>query len=1051
MDDYELLQGYAARGDEDAFRTLTDRYLRLVYSAAVRQTGNASLAEDVTQAVFLTLARKARAISPKVILPGWLLRTTRYAAANARRLEQRRQQYEEQAMNAQLQTTETDAAWQRIAPLLDEAVDVLPAKDRDAVVLRFFEGMSLRAVAERLGVSEDGAQKRVSRAVERLRVFFEGHGRAVSAGALMAAIAGNATQAAPANVAMAASQIATAIGQATITTLARIRLQILAIRAGSIALLIGVAMLPILRLGKPPTNVAPMAQAFSEPESPPFRNEPAVSTAITPQTDLPVLLLRVEDSQTGAPVANARLTLVSSDASSSRTTNIFRTDAKGVGVIRYSPDPVRYWSHRIEIFRDGYVPKFVSWSEYQQDGIDEIPAEYTARVDPAVKIGGAVLDEQGAPVPGARVVFSVSGPTQSRSRERLTMMGSYHTEVTGADGSWSCSHVPARFGMISFKAIHPQFQEKSFISDSPDAPNYSEPNRIAESDFLAGRATMRLERGLLIAGIVTDENGQPIAEAQVTQNYSFRDPERSTTTDGAGSFRFENGRSRELALTIQAHGFAPVVTSFVMNASAEQLRLVLPPGHVLHGRVVDETGQGIAGASISAASPRYDSSISFEWRTKSDAEGRFWWDTAPAVQEYAVNASGYEYQSRVKLAADGTEQIVRLNKRPSIAVVRIHGQLLDADTRQAVPGGSIQIWQTSREYQMSTTRAETVGPDGKFRLRTSSGTLSYVLEAQAQGYWPLRLTNRVVGDGEIWLDLQLNKAPVVDRIVLTPLGKPAQGATVVVCGRDDRAYLNRLGRFQLDQYGSTASALADAQGRFRLPSKHGPEAVFIAHPEGFGEFLFWQVVSNATVVLQPWGRIEGVATSGGKALVGERIQLAPRNHRTHVVLIMSANTGAEGRFTFDSVPPGSWKVQREINRLLESKSGARMPLFSHGTIVEVKAGETANVVLGGNGRAVFGRAISPQTVDADVWTQNSIALIQKEAPAEYRAMFHQDGSFRIDDVPPGEYTLRVDLAEPPSRADGNSLKFKPIASLQTAVRVSADSHSDLGLLELLPR
>src|SRR5436190_1385231 len=100
MDDFELLQAYASRRAEDAFSALASRYINLVYSAAVRQTGNAHAAEDVTQAVFLTLARKAGSISRDTILSGWLLRTTRFASANARRLEQRRQHYEQEAMHS---------------------------------------------------------------------------------------------------------------------------------------------------------------------------------------------------------------------------------------------------------------------------------------------------------------------------------------------------------------------------------------------------------------------------------------------------------------------------------------------------------------------------------------------------------------------------------------------------------------------------------------------------------------------------------------------------------------------------------------------------------------------------------------------------------------------------------------------------------------------------------------------------------------------------------------------------------------------------------------
>src|SRR5438093_12024233 len=135
MDDFELLQAYASERKENAFNKLTGRYIDLVYLAAVRQTGNPQAAEDVTQAVFLTLASKAGAISRGTVLSGWLLRTTRYAVANLRRLEQRRRHYEQQAMESYVQSAGIEADWERIAPLLDEALDGLAEKDRDAVVL----------------------------------------------------------------------------------------------------------------------------------------------------------------------------------------------------------------------------------------------------------------------------------------------------------------------------------------------------------------------------------------------------------------------------------------------------------------------------------------------------------------------------------------------------------------------------------------------------------------------------------------------------------------------------------------------------------------------------------------------------------------------------------------------------------------------------------------------------------------------------------------------------------------------------------------------------
>jgi hypothetical protein len=102
-DDLDLLRDYAAHGSDDAFRTLLNRYVGLVYAAALRQVQNPHLAEEITQAVFLVLARKAGALRSGTVLAGWLFRTTRFLAARAIRDQQRRQRHEEEA--ARMKTT----------------------------------------------------------------------------------------------------------------------------------------------------------------------------------------------------------------------------------------------------------------------------------------------------------------------------------------------------------------------------------------------------------------------------------------------------------------------------------------------------------------------------------------------------------------------------------------------------------------------------------------------------------------------------------------------------------------------------------------------------------------------------------------------------------------------------------------------------------------------------------------------------------------------------------------------------------------------------------
>ena len=167
-----LLQRYVADRSEPAFTELVRQHIDLVYSAALRQVnGDATTAQDVTQAVFTDLARKAPRLLRHLSLTGWLYTSTRYLCAKARRTEQRRVAREQEAytMNQLLHSTDSDPAWQELRPVLDEAMHDLSADDREAVLLRFFEQRSLAEIGTRLGLTEDTARKRVARALDKLR------------------------------------------------------------------------------------------------------------------------------------------------------------------------------------------------------------------------------------------------------------------------------------------------------------------------------------------------------------------------------------------------------------------------------------------------------------------------------------------------------------------------------------------------------------------------------------------------------------------------------------------------------------------------------------------------------------------------------------------------------------------------------------------------------------------------------------------------------------------------------------------------------------------
>lgn len=215
-DDMALLRAYAESRSEEAFAALVSRHIHLVYSVALREVHNTHLAEEVTQAVFIILAKRAGLLSPRTVLPGWLWRTTRNTSANALRNQRRRQVREQEAyMQAKLNETES-AAWIQIEPLLETAIAELGERDHDAVVLRFIESRSFKDVGAAIGTSEAGAKMQVNRALEKLRRFFTKNGLTCSVAAIAAAISANSVQAAP--IGLATSVTAVIIKGTTATT-----------------------------------------------------------------------------------------------------------------------------------------------------------------------------------------------------------------------------------------------------------------------------------------------------------------------------------------------------------------------------------------------------------------------------------------------------------------------------------------------------------------------------------------------------------------------------------------------------------------------------------------------------------------------------------------------------------------------------------------------------------------------------------------------------------------------------------------------------------------
>jgi RNA polymerase sigma factor (sigma-70 family) len=277
LTDAQLLRDYARTGSERAFGELVSRHTNLVYSAALRQTNDAELAREITQDVFTDLARKAATVAAPLpddaSLGGWLYKGTRYLTLNALRDERRRVAREQKLMHEVDSTPDPDE-WARVAPVLDEAMAELNDTEREAVVLRYFQNLDFQSVGRALGVSDDTAQKRVSRAVEHLRELLAKRGVTVGGSGLAILISTNAVLVAPSGLNAAIITAALAGTAITATTLAAATQTIVMTTTQKVAATLVVAaflitaLYKVYRADKPQGEAAQTIASTSSPGGP---------------------------------------------------------------------------------------------------------------------------------------------------------------------------------------------------------------------------------------------------------------------------------------------------------------------------------------------------------------------------------------------------------------------------------------------------------------------------------------------------------------------------------------------------------------------------------------------------------------------------------------------------------------------------------------------------------------------------------------------------------------------------------------------------------------
>lgn len=558
-------------------------------------------------------------------------------------------------------------------------------------------------------------------------------------------------------------------------------------------------------------------------------------------------------------------------------------------------------------------------------------------------------------------------------------------------------------------------------------------NREAEAATL-----MSPDKGLHIHGQVFDPAGDPIAGASVAQG-SNRWQSRYfqvVRTDGDGRFIFDISRpGGHLILTAQAPGYAPELKEIqaIQNMPAVEFRL--PPGNLIQGKIVDTNDMPIAGASISAGLWRGHRTVN--WEAKTDARGHFEWKDAPADEMFLnIGKSGYMSVIQHGISPAHPDCAIKMRR-----ALYIRGNVFDAETGAPIPrfevtrgnesgrkAGNAIFWDWHRSRLFDR---------GEYRISFSDYHPSYYVRVEADGYLPEISRPLKYLEEDIVLNISLKKGSGPSGVVQSSDGAPVSGAEVIIGTASRPAWLNNGRNDPERSRNRFVKTMAD--GRFVFPVQTEPYFIFVAHASGFAQVSSEDFKPSSAVTLKPWARVEGVFKKGNQPAGNQIISASPEISLQYrcIVYVFRDVTDENGRYAFDRMLPGRVSISRYV-------ANTNAPdLHSHQAEVKLSPDEAVKVDFGGAGRTVMGKLTWPEDSEESVdWSYTQIHIYSKpptipwlqyaprtfwvkawpienscqahapEIPRIYTIQPDNDGGFRVEDIPAGEYLLRVRVLAP---------------------------------------
>ena len=756
---------------------------------------------------------------------------------------------------------------------------------------------------------------------------------------------------------------------------------------------------------------------------------------IKPQPFDDSLVVQVQDKATGKPIEGAAVIPLFGLYTGWNWAVPFYTSANGEGVMRYPPGKMSFFSITIE--KDGYGSKTKQWQ------LDSISNAITYQISPAIgKIGGVVLDEAGQPVAGAEVRLNNSfWDTMLRNQEVLPS----EPAKTDATGHWSIQGMPENCQDFGLTVSYPDFPQAQFYADGPNASRFNG-RHIPAADLFSGNAVLKLSNGYKIAGTVRNQSGKPVAGATVFVGFDrTMSGAVKTNADDGGNYNLKNLGLGENYLTFSAPGFAPEFRTVTITKTNAALDVVLKPGNVIHGRVVDTAGKSVEGAEVSCDGLADRNGIfngrTIEWKTWTDANGEFTWDSAPdKAINLTITRSGYMTLEWARAETDTTNVTSFILDSP----LTLKGAVTDADTGEPIAKFKITPgWlEGNGGVRLQKLDAKS-GVAGHYEVHFDNPVINsptpndFIFQIFSPGYAPVKSRSIKLNEGVVTWDVKLKKSPGTIGLVKTVDGKPAANVKVLLAVNQNVFQL--MGRELSNQNNDSESFDTDAEGRFELPPQNGDYSLAAASDAGFALIQNTDFTNDLTLTLKPWGRIEGTFSKNGHPADGQKLFFfaGDASAKRNVWSQQPVPTDAQGNFAFPYVPPGIIRI--ELKQPMAANSWTYQELQS----VEVQPGGTNNLQINLQGRSVKGQLKRGDDLASDVDLSKFNLMLQPDVPQptvpegldqEQTQKWYQDwmkteagrkfaaamskrsqlqvksdGTFSADTVAPGKYKLSGNL------------------------------------------